>query len=147
MRRSALAQQLETKGWKSDCDPPIRPEDEAMMVKFHEVLSETSVHFRYFGLVKLEKRVSHDRLVRICFNDYDREIAIVGIRNAPETKEDEIIAVGRLIKLRDANDAEFAMVISEARLHDPLRRVCGSHGGKDQTVNCVGRPAQRRHPR
>ena len=64
---------------------PIRPEDEPMIVKFHEVLSETSVHFRYFGLVKLEKRVSHDRLVRICFNDYDREIAIVGIRNAPET--------------------------------------------------------------
>jgi len=92
---------------------PIRPEDEPMMVKFHEVLSETSVHFRYFGLVKLEKRVSHDRLVRICFNDYDREIAIVGIRNAPETKEDEIIAVGRLIKLRDANDAEFAMLISD----------------------------------
>jgi len=136
VRRSALAQQLETKGWKSDCDPPIRPEDEPMIVKFHEVLSETSVHFRYFGLVKLEKRVSHDRLVRICFNDYDREIAIVGIRNAPETKEDEIIAVGRLIKLRDANDAEFAMVISEARLHDALRRICGSHGGKDQTVNC-----------
>ena len=92
---------------------PIRPEDEPMMVKFHEVLSETSVHFRYFDLVKLEKRVSHDRLVRICFNDYDREIAIVGIRNAPETKEDEIIAVGRLIKLRDTNDAEFAMVISD----------------------------------
>ena len=92
---------------------PIRPKDEPKMVKFHELLSETSVHFRYFGLVKLEKRVSHDRLVRICFNDYDREIAIVGIRKAPETKEDEIIAVGRLIKLHDANDAEFAMVISD----------------------------------
>jgi N-acetylglutamate synthase-like GNAT family acetyltransferase len=34
-------------------------------------------------------------------------------RKAPETKEDEIIAVGRLIKLHDANDAEFAIVISD----------------------------------
>jgi acetyltransferase len=92
---------------------PIRPEDEPMMVKFHGTLSESSVHFRYFGLQKLEQRIAHDRLVRICFNDYDREIALVGVRNAPETKEDEIIGVGRLIKVHVVNDAEFAIVVSD----------------------------------
>jgi acetyltransferase len=51
--------------------------------------------------------------VRMCFNDYDREIAIIGVRNAPETKEDEIIAVGRLIKVHDVNEAEFAIVVSD----------------------------------
>src|SRR5271165_2588325 len=92
---------------------PIRPEDEPAMVKFHRALSDSSVEFRYFGLVKLEQRIAHDRLVRMCFNDYDREIAIIGVRNAPETKEDEIIAVGRLIKLHDVNDAEYAIILSD----------------------------------
>jgi acetyltransferase len=92
---------------------PIRPEDEPMMVKFHSTLSEDSVHFRYFGLLKLEQRVAHDRLVRMCFNDYDREIAIIAVRNEQKTKEDEIIGVGRLIKVHGVNDAEFAIVLSD----------------------------------
>jgi acetyltransferase len=92
---------------------PIRPEDEPMMVKFHGTLSENSVHFRYFGLLKLEQRVAHDRLVQMCFNDYDREIAIVAVRNEQKTIEDEIIGVGRLIKVHGVNDAEFAIVLSD----------------------------------
>jgi acetyltransferase len=92
---------------------PIRPEDEPMMVEFHGTLSENSVHFRYFGLLKLEQRIAHDRLVRMCFIDYDREIAIIGVRNAQETKKDEIIGVGRLIKVHGINDAEFAIVVSD----------------------------------
>jgi acetyltransferase len=92
---------------------PIRPEDEPLMVKFHGTLSESSVHFRYFGLLKLEQRIAHDRLVRICFNDYDREIAIVAVRTAHDTREEEIIGVGRLIKLHGVNDAEFALVVSD----------------------------------
>jgi acetyltransferase len=92
---------------------PIRPEDEPLMVKFHGTLSESSVHFRYFGLLKLEQRIAHDRLVRICFNDYDREIAIVAVRTARDTREEEIIGVGRLIKLHGVNDAEFALVVSD----------------------------------
>jgi acetyltransferase len=61
----------------------------------------------------LEQRVAHERLVRMCFNDYDRELAIVAARNEPVTKEDEIIAVGRLIKVHGVNDAEFAIVLGD----------------------------------
>jgi acetyltransferase len=92
---------------------PIRPEDEPLMVTFHGTLSEETVHFRYFGLPKLELRVAHERLTRICFNDYDREIALVAVRKMPETKEDEIIAVGRLMKVHGVNEGEFAIVISD----------------------------------
>lgn len=92
---------------------PIRPEDEPLMAKFHRTLSEETVHFRYFGLPKLEQRVAHERLTRICFNDYDREIALVAIRQEPETKADEVIGVGRLIKLLGVKKAEFAIVISD----------------------------------
>jgi acetyltransferase len=92
---------------------PIRPEDEPLMVKFHSTLSEETVLYRYFGLPKLEQRVAHERLTRICFNDYDREIALVAVRQNPETKTDEIIGVARLIKINGMNAAEFAIVISD----------------------------------
>jgi acetyltransferase len=41
--------------------------------------------FRYFAPIQLEYRVTHERLTRICFNDYDREIAIVVAGQTPET--------------------------------------------------------------
>ena len=58
---------------------PIRPEDEPLMVKFHETLSEQSVYFRYFQALHVSRRVAHERLTRICFNDYDREIALAHV--------------------------------------------------------------------
>ena len=85
---------------------PIRPEDEPAMARFHERLSERSVYLRYFHLMDLERRVSHDRLLRICFNDYDRDIALVAEHGS------EILAVGRLSKI-DANDAELAVLITD----------------------------------
>lgn len=90
------------------------------MVKFHGTLSEETVHFRYFGLQKLELRVAHERLTRICFNDYDREIALVAVRQASNTTESEIIGVGRLMKVHGVNEAEFAIVISDRFQHQGL---------------------------
>ena len=68
------------------------------MVRFHETLSERSVYLRYFHAMKLSQRVAHERLTRICFIDYDREMALVAERANPETGEPEILAVGRLSK-------------------------------------------------
>jgi acetyltransferase len=99
---------------------PIRPEDEPLMVKFHGTLSEETVHLRYFGFTKLELRVAHERLTRICFDDYDREIALVAVRQTPDTKEDEIIGVGRLSKLHGVNEAEFAILITDRFQHQGL---------------------------
>jgi acetyltransferase len=91
---------------------PIRPEDEPLMVKFHKTLSDRSVHLRYFGLVSLEKRIMHERLRRVCFIDYDREIALVAdLRNRGGTHQ--ILGVGRLIKEHETNEAEFAVLISD----------------------------------
>jgi len=91
---------------------PIRPEDEPLMVKFHKTLSDRSVHLRYFGLVSLERRIMHERLRRVCFIDYDREIALVAdLRNRDGTHQ--ILGVGRLIKEHGTNEAEFAVLISD----------------------------------
>ncbi|XZF63747.1 MAG: bifunctional acetate--CoA ligase family protein/GNAT family N-acetyltransferase [Gloeotrichia echinulata DVL01] len=92
---------------------PIRPEDEPLMVQFHQTLSEESVYFRYFHLIKLSQRITHERLTRICFIDYDREIALVTEYQNPQTAAREILAVGRLSKLHGTNQAEFAILVSD----------------------------------
>ena len=92
---------------------PIRPEDEPLMVEFHKTLSEESVYFRYFHMIKLSQRITHERLTRICFIDYDREMALVAEYQNPETEKREILAVGRLSKLHGSNAAEFAMLVSD----------------------------------
>ncbi len=56
---------------------PIRPEDELAMARFHERLSDRSVYLRYFHMEKLSERVAHERLLRKCFIDYDREMALI----------------------------------------------------------------------
>ncbi len=93
---------------------PIRPEDEPLIVQFHETLSEQSVYFRYFSLMKLSRRIAHERLTRICFIDYDREMALVADYKDPETGKHQILAAGRLSKLHGVNEAEFAMLVSDS---------------------------------
>jgi acetyltransferase len=91
---------------------PIRPEDEPLMVDFHRTLSDRTVYLRYFGLVSFEERTVHERLRRVCFIDYDREIALVVDR----TKRDgthQILGVGRLIKEHGLDEAEFAILVSD----------------------------------
>jgi acetyltransferase len=92
---------------------PIRPEDEPFMVRFHESLSEESVYYRYFSQLKLDQRVAHERLTRMCFNDYDREIALVAEHKNAKTGKVDIMGVGRLSKARGLNEAEFALIISD----------------------------------
>jgi acetyltransferase len=92
---------------------PIRPEDEPLMVRFHQDLSEETVYSRYFEHLKLSQRTAHERLTRICFIDYDREMALVAERRDPKTGEVEIAGVGRLSKARGLSEAEFAILIAD----------------------------------
>ena len=92
---------------------PIRPEDEPMMVKFHATLSERSIYLRYFHLMNLSQRVAHERLTRICFIDYDREMALVAERRNPTNGGSEILGVARLTRVLGSNDAEVAVLISD----------------------------------
>ncbi len=56
---------------------PIRPDDEPLLIAFHGTLSEESVRLRYLHPFKLDQRTAHERLIRTCFVDYDREMALV----------------------------------------------------------------------
>ena len=102
---------------------PIRPEDEPKMVRFHQTLSESSVYSRYAGVLKLDTRVGHERLARICFLDYDRQMALVAESTPPGAGAPEIVAVARLMRLPASHDAEFALLLTDAMQGKGLGRA------------------------
>jgi acetyltransferase len=115
---------------------PIRPEDEPMMVRFHQTVSERSVYFRYLHILGLSQRVAHERLTRVCFIDYAREMALVA-EHRDTAGQPVILAVGRLIKLRGTNEAEFAILVTDACQRqglgtELLRRLV--HVGRDEKL-------------
>ncbi len=98
---------------------PIRPEDEPAMVRFHHTLSERSVYYRYVQPIELSQRTAHERLTRICFIDYDREIALVAETQTSSGLKD-ILGVGRLRHVRPtsqgtaSSEAVCAVIVSDA---------------------------------
>lgn len=90
---------------------PIRPDDEPLVVEFHKTLSDQSVYLRYFYAPSFNYRVSHERLSRICFVDYDREMAVVVLNH--EQDSPILLAAGRTIRLKNNQDAEFALTVAD----------------------------------
>ena len=91
---------------------PIRPEDELEIVRFHSMLSEQTVYRRFFNLLTLENRIRHERLIRTCCIDYDRQMAFVAERTTPDHRS-EIVGVARLIKGSGPAEGEIAAVVSD----------------------------------
>jgi acetyltransferase len=92
---------------------PIRPEDEPLLIRLHQALSERTVYLRYFQPLKLSQRTAHERLTRICFIDYDREMVLV-VERKKEDGHPEAVAIGRLSKLRGgSNEAELAVLVDD----------------------------------
>lgn len=97
---------------------PIRPEDESMVKEFHKELSENTVRNRYFEFVSLDDRVAHERLIRICFNDYSREWAIVA--EIEKNRQKQIIGMGRLMRIPGINRSQFKILIRDDYHHQSL---------------------------
>jgi acetyltransferase len=99
---------------------PIRPEDEPLLIKLHQVLSERTVYLRYFQPLRLSQRTAHDRLTRICYIDYDREMALVVEHKKKDDGTPEIIAIGRLSRLHGKDEAEMAVLVDDRFQHQGL---------------------------
>ncbi len=86
---------------------PIKPEDEERFYTFFKSLSEETMRFRFFEIIK---EMSHETLTRYCNLDYDREIAIVA-----ELKQSsrQIIGAVRLIIEPDRKSGEFAVLVGD----------------------------------
>jgi len=91
---------------------PIRPDDESLMVDFHNQLSETSVYMRFFLPLRLDVRVTHERLFTKCFIDYDREIALVA-EYTDETGARRLAGIARMIRKHSDNGAEVAFLVAD----------------------------------
>ncbi|MBV8314750.1 MAG: bifunctional acetate--CoA ligase family protein/GNAT family N-acetyltransferase [Planctomycetaceae bacterium] len=118
---------------------PIRPEDEPLLVHFHEVLSESTVRLRYFQSVNLSRRVAHERLTRICFISYDREMVLVADSLDPGTDRHQILAVGRLTRLRRRDEAEIALLVRDDAQNKGLGTVILRHlldVGRGERIRC-----------
>jgi acetyltransferase len=91
---------------------PIRPDDEPLLVKFHETLSDRSVYLRYLHPMLLSQRVAHERLSRICHCDYDREITLVA-EQEDKAGERRFLGASRMSKLHGMAEARFSVLISD----------------------------------
>jgi acetyltransferase len=105
---------------------PIRPEDEPLLAVFHEKLSERTVYLRYLEHLRLNQRIAHQRLARLCFIDYARDLALV-VEGSGVSGQPELLAVGRLSRT-GPRESEFSVLVADAHQgqglgHELLRRL------------------------
>jgi acetyltransferase len=112
------------------------------MIEFHRTLSYRTVYMRYFVSLSLARRTAHERLVRICFGDHEREIVLVAEHQDLQagTSARHILGVGRLNKLQADGEAEVAVLVSDEYRHEGLgtellRRLIGV--AKDEKVSHI----------
>lgn len=89
---------------------PIRPEDEPLVIQFHQELSERSINLRFFTPLALHERTTHERMVRICCSDYEREICLLVQK---KTRNSPIMALGRLSRLPIGSASRMTLLVSD----------------------------------
>ncbi len=87
---------------------PIKPEDEPLWLEMFQSLSEESIRYRFFQMLK---DTPHEVRVRYCNIDYDREIAIVA--EIVENGKRRILGVTRLSIESDEKSGEIAFLVSD----------------------------------
>lgn len=87
---------------------PIKPEDEPMWLEWFQSLSEESIRYRFFQMLK---DTPHEVRVRYCNIDYDREIAIVA--EIVEDGKRKILGVSRVSIEPDGKHGEMAFIVSD----------------------------------
>jgi GNAT superfamily N-acetyltransferase len=87
---------------------PIRPDDGARLVAFHEHLSTRSVYLRFFTV---HPTLSEGEVRRFTTVDYVDRLALVA------TVGDRLVAVARYDRAPGATDAEVAFVVADEYQH------------------------------
>jgi acetyltransferase len=100
---------------------PVRPEDEPLLVDFHRSLSENSVRQPYLEVLSLDERIAHDRLIRLCCPDYDRDITLVAEIPPEKGRSAKVVGVARLSRT-GPGVGDFKLVISDPFQNQGLGR-------------------------
>jgi acetyltransferase len=80
------------------------------------------VYLRFFQPLQLAQRTAHERLTRMCFIDYDRELALVATRSESGMQQPELLAVVRLSKVHGTGTAELTLIVKDDFQHHGLGR-------------------------
>ncbi len=87
---------------------PVRPEDAQIFREFFNILSPTSIYYRFFTPIKEPKP---EMLARFTQIDYDREIALVAIQE--KDGNERLFGVARVIGDPDGKNGEFSVLIGD----------------------------------
>jgi acetyltransferase len=98
---------------------PIKPEDEQLLIMFYRELSERTVKQRYLEVLQYKELATHERLIRICCSDYDREIILVVEATNSEDKK-EFLAAGRMSKIIGTKNASFSLIVKDSYQHSGI---------------------------
>lgn len=94
---------------------PIRPEDTTRMIEFHNHLSEQTVINRFHHNIRLDQRTTESRMIRVCFTDYAREMALAAVPESPGKDDPGIVGVVRLRRYPSSpEESEFSLIIADA---------------------------------
>ena len=126
-----LEEQVELKDGQHCLFRPILPEDEPQLRAFIAQVTKEDLYYRYFSEIN---EFTHEDLANMTQIDYDREMAIVAVRQ--RNGEDEIIGVTRAISDADNIDAEFSVLVRSdlkglgmgRRLLEKMIRYTRDHG-------------------
>ena len=83
---------------------PIRPEDAAQHGAFFRRLPPMDVRYRFFSTMR---ELSQEQTARLTQVDYDREMALIAVREATG----ETVGVARLVREADGRSGEFAVIV------------------------------------
>ena len=87
---------------------PIKPEDAALFRELFNILSPTSIYYRFFSAVK---ELSPAMLAKFTQIDYDREIALVVL--SKDSEKEKMFGVARVIGDPDGKTGEFSVLIGD----------------------------------
>ena len=101
-----LEEQVTLKNGQHCLFRPILPEDEPLLREFIAQVTKEDLYYRYFSEIN---EFTHDDLANMTQIDYDREMAIVAVREINDRTE--IVGVTRAISDADNIDAEFSVLV------------------------------------
>ncbi len=139
-----LEEEVELKDGQHCLFRPILPEDEPLLRDFISQVTKEDLYYRYFSEIN---EFTHDDLANMTQIDYDREMAIVAVRQ--HQGQPEIIGVTRAISDADNIDAEFSVLVRSdlkglgmgRRLLEKMIRYTRAHGL--QQLNGITMPGNR----
>jgi GNAT superfamily N-acetyltransferase len=87
---------------------PVKPTDEALEREFFYSLSDESIYYRFFNLVKA---MPHEKIQPMVNIDYREEMGIVGLIGEPG--DEEMVAIGRFKNDPSDNMSEVAFLVRD----------------------------------